>query len=421
MGVKISALSTAVLGDISFDDVLAIVDLVGPTTLRVSLDVLRQSLFPGTSYTAVALGGVTSVTYTTKSISTTALATPSALVATTSEVFASTVSGATLMGYGTTGDVTLKNRAGTDVLVVTANTLNVTMAGALAMAGALSGVTTLAASGSIAANGGVVIAASQALTGTVANSTISGFLSVAATTGTFTNVGGTVTTVTQNSVTTMTGLTTIGTLVAGAVPASLVTAGTFGAGTYTFPGALAITGALTGVTTLTSTGLLAVTVASGYAGTFMGGNVGIGTTGPGAKLSVLDAAGTTTNSLYVESVAQTSGNTGFFYSNSAQSGNTLRVYQDGAGSTGPALYVYSDGAYGAVFEKGNVGIGTTGPSHLLDVNGTFRAVGAATFSSTLAVTGGFGCNGTAPQTAYASGGLLAGVVAALVANGILSN
>ncbi len=35
---------------------------------------------------------------------------------------------------------------------------------------------------------GLVIAASQALTGTVANSTISGFLSVAATTGTFTNI-----------------------------------------------------------------------------------------------------------------------------------------------------------------------------------------------------------------------------------------
>jgi hypothetical protein len=47
-------------------------------------------------------------------------------------------------------------------------------------------------------------------------------------------------------------LTSHGTLVSGAVPASLVTAGTFGAGAYTFPGALAITGALTGVTTLTA-------------------------------------------------------------------------------------------------------------------------------------------------------------------------
>ncbi|KKK73867.1 hypothetical protein LCGC14_2889510, partial [marine sediment metagenome] len=41
-------------------------------------------------------------------------------------------------------------------------------------------------------------------------------------------LAGTLSTATQNSVTTMTALTTIGTLIAGAVPASLVTAGTFG-------------------------------------------------------------------------------------------------------------------------------------------------------------------------------------------------
>ena len=46
--------------------------------------------------------------------------------------------------------------------------------------------------------------------------------------------------------------------------------------------------------------------------------------------------------------------------------------------------------------------------------------GAATFAAGLTATGGFGCNGKAAQTAYASGGLLAGVVAALIANGILS-
>ena len=36
---------------------------------------------------------------------------------------------------------------------------------------------------------------------------------------------------------------------------------------------------------------------------------------------------------------------------------------------------------------GNVGIGTTGPTHLLEVNGTFLAGGAVTLSSTLGVTG----------------------------------
>jgi hypothetical protein len=79
-----------------------------------------------------------------------AIATPSALTATQFTGFASTVSGATLMGYGTTADVTLKNRAGTDVIVVTSNTTGVTMAGALLVAG----VATLGAS---AGTAGVVI------------------------------------------------------------------------------------------------------------------------------------------------------------------------------------------------------------------------------------------------------------------------
>jgi hypothetical protein len=40
------------------------------------------------------------------------------------------------MGYGTTGDVTLKNRAGTDALYVAANTTNVVIAGCVAVKGA---------------------------------------------------------------------------------------------------------------------------------------------------------------------------------------------------------------------------------------------------------------------------------------------
>lgn len=143
-------------------------------------------------------------------------------------------------------------------------------------AGSLSVSGTGTFGGSIAANAGLVIAASQALTGTVASSTISGFLSVAATTGTFTNIGGTLTTVSQPNVTTMANLTTIGTLVAGAVPASLVTAGTFGAGAYTFPSSLAITGALTGVTTLTTSGAIngqTISSAANFTGTVtIGGN-----------------------------------------------------------------------------------------------------------------------------------------------------
>lgn len=89
-------------------------------------------------------------------------------------------------------------------------------------------------------------------------------------TGTFTNIGGTLTTASQPNVTTMANLTTIGTLVAGAVPASLVTAGTFGAGAYTFPSSLTIGGAFSGATTgafssnVTIGGTLGVTGASTF-------------------------------------------------------------------------------------------------------------------------------------------------------------
>lgn len=52
------------------------------------------------------------------------------------------------------------------------------------------------------------------------------------------------------------------------------------------------------------------------------------------------------------------------------------------------------------------------------IGNTTAASGAFT---TLAASAGFGCNGKAPQAAAASGGTLAGVIAALVANGILSS
>lgn len=67
--------------------------------------------------------------------STTATATPAALAATTAYAFASTVSGATLMGYGTTNDVALMNRAGTVCLGIGPNTTVVNIPGTLAVTG----------------------------------------------------------------------------------------------------------------------------------------------------------------------------------------------------------------------------------------------------------------------------------------------
>ena len=122
------------------------------------------ALTAGTVASDAGVSG-TSLTATTLVQSSTALATPSALAATALNAFASTVSGATLMGYGTTHDATLKNRAGTTALGVTANTTDVTAAGALDVAGALTG-------GTIASDAGVsgttVLATTSASVGALA-------------------------------------------------------------------------------------------------------------------------------------------------------------------------------------------------------------------------------------------------------------
>lgn len=70
----------------------------------------------------------------------------------------------------------------------------------------------------------------------------------------------------------------LGTPSSGAVAASLITAGTFGAGAYTFPGALAITGAFTGATTGAFSGQVTLS----------------------ATDSALQRIGTTTNACYQE-------------------------------------------------------------------------------------------------------------------------
>lgn len=85
-------------------------------------------------------------------------------------------------------------------------------------------------------------------------------------------------------------ITTVGTLSAGAVPASLVTSGTFGTGSYTFPSNLTITGNAT-------TSALAITSISGCTNgltTNAGGSVICAATAPGAVTSVSNADGTLT-------------------------------------------------------------------------------------------------------------------------------
>jgi hypothetical protein len=217
---------------------------------------------------AGALSGATSVAYSLRVLSTTALATPAAYVATTSSMFASTVSGATLMGYGTTGDVTLKNRAGTDVLVITSNTTGVTLAGALAMVGAFTGATSMTFTTSIISTTALAtpgaLAATQftAFASTVSGAALMGFG-------------------TTNDVALM---NRAGTVVLGVGPNTTA---------VNMAGALVIAGALSGVTTLAVSGTVTMSAA---ASTITPGATSFNitnTAGSANNLTILDAGGIT--------------------------------------------------------------------------------------------------------------------------------
>jgi hypothetical protein len=107
----------------------------------------------------------------------------------------------------------------------------------------------------------------------------------------------------------------LGTPSSGAVAASLITAGTFGAGAYTFPGALAITGALTGVTILTATSNVNVTKA------------GSDTAFSGPYLAVSNAGNSKTIGMQLDS---TESKLKWFY----YPGNALMATLDSGGSCG---------------------------------------------------------------------------------------
>jgi hypothetical protein len=107
------------------------------------------------------------------------------------------------------------------------------------------------------------------------------------------------------------------------------------------------------------------------------GNIGIGTTNSTlARLYVSNDTGDVDdNGLYV-------------YSNLSQTVPLVRIIQDGASSTGEALYIRNDGSGNAITvddgslgntvfvinSTGNVGIGTTGPDAPLDIRATNSSI-----------------------------------------------
>lgn len=139
---------TNITGDLAVSGTATVGNLAVTTTPTFSALTASQAVFTNASKQLVsnAVTGSGSVvmsvsptftgtvlvagfTYSQALGSLTPYATPAAFTQTLSTQFASTVSGATLMGYGTTSDATLKNRNGADVVSVLANTTDTKLAG----------------------------------------------------------------------------------------------------------------------------------------------------------------------------------------------------------------------------------------------------------------------------------------------------
>lgn len=152
---------------------LAVANLLtsDPTTVNIPAGDILSGTFGANKTGGADTGDYTfpaSVVFGATATSTTALATPSALLATTFNAFASTVSGAVIMGFGTTNDVALKNRAGTTVLGVGPNTTAINIPG------------TLLVSGNSTLSGGGIDVSAAATTVTIVDATAAAFKIISA-------------------------------------------------------------------------------------------------------------------------------------------------------------------------------------------------------------------------------------------------
>jgi hypothetical protein len=171
-----------------------------------------------------------------------------------------------------------------------------------------------------------------------------------------------------------------------------------GGNLLTIGGGITLTGAQT---IQTSTGNLTLTTAAGNGnvqvnahgtGDFIvftnqlfvdqsAGNVGIGTTGPGTKLSVYDSSATGGDVVTINSGADNAGEyTGLkILSNVSTVSTSLRNTVGAAGAGRLGIWLKDNGSYTtdtervSILSSGNVGIGTTGPNTTLDVNGVINA------------------------------------------------
>ena len=108
--------------------------------MTANTDLVAQNS-SGTNVAAITQAGQLTVAqglvYATYARSTTAASTPAAMVATTATLFAGSSTGASLMGFGTTYDLSLVNRAGTVVIGIGPNSTQTALLGALSVAGVI--------------------------------------------------------------------------------------------------------------------------------------------------------------------------------------------------------------------------------------------------------------------------------------------
>jgi len=225
---------------------------------------------------------------------------------------------------------------------------------------------------------------------------------------------------TLGSTITASSLTSIGTLSSGAVPASLVTAGTFGTGAYVMDTSLTVPTVLGGIAT-TSDLNLKTTSGVGETGADMhflvgnngateamtilnSGNVGIGTTAPAAALDVYS------NSLSLQLHRTGYSQTLDFYP--AYSSLPTIIGAGGNGIKISGSLADNNGIY--ILASGNVGIGTAGPTKLLDVrgdavlystNGSYAEGQSIFYTGTATTGGGLNLHAGAAGTATGSGTL----------------